>query len=110
MLRFRVRPITLVRSDSKSGRFTAPIAEPIAPETAYGVYTIAMKTARSIPEGIFERTERQVRRERRSGSEVHAAALGETTDMMNRACEAAGDEEDAFLAIAGRHALHRVEW
>ncbi len=66
-----------------------------------------MKTARSNPDGIFERAERQTRRSR---SEVHAAAPGDLTDAMNRVCEAVGDEEDAFLAIASRHALHRVEW
>ena len=69
-----------------------------------------MQSVESLPDDDVDREERVVRRKRRSRSEVHAAALGETTDMMNRVCEAAGDEEDAFLAIAGRHALNRVEW
>ena len=37
-------------------------------------------------------------------------APDEVTDSMNRVCEDVGNEEDAFLAAAGRHALDRVEW
>ena len=78
-----------------------------------------MKTAVSIPDDIFERAERLVRRERRSRSEVYAAALDEyvarhahdeVTDGMNRACDAIGDDDDLFLAAAGRGVLDRVEW
>ncbi|MDE0457958.1 MAG: hypothetical protein OXI15_11755 [Chromatiales bacterium] len=78
-----------------------------------------MKTAVSIPDEIFERAERLARRHRRSWSEVYAAALDEyvarhapdeVTDTMNRVCEEAGDENDSFLAAAGRLALDRVEW
>ena len=55
----------------------------------------------------------------RSRSEVYAAALDEcvarhapdeVTDTMNRVCEEVGDENDSFLAAAGRLALDRVEW
>ena len=82
-------------------------------------YTPGMKTAVSIPDEIFERAERLARRHRRSRSEVYAAALDEyvarhapdeVTDTMNRVCEEVGDENDAFLAAAGRRALDRVEW
>ena len=78
-----------------------------------------MKTAVSIPDEIFERAERLAERHRRSRSEVYAAALDEyvarhapdeVTDAMNRVCEQVGEQADAFLAAAGRHALHRVEW
>ena len=78
-----------------------------------------MKTAVSIPDEIFARAERLARRARRSRSEVYAAALDEyvarhspdeVTDTMNRVCDEVGGEEDAFLAAAGHHALHRVEW
>ena len=78
-----------------------------------------MKTAVSIPDDIFERAERLVRRERRSRSEVYAAALDEyvarhahdeVTDGMNRACDAIGGDDDLFLAAAGRGVLDRVEW
>ena len=78
-----------------------------------------MKTAVSIPDDIFERAERLARRERRSRSQLYAAALDEyvarhahdeVTDTMNRVCEEVGDGTDAFLAAAGRRVLERVEW
>ena len=82
-------------------------------------YAAGMKTAVSIPDDIFERAERLADRERRSRSEVYAAALDEyvarhahdeVTETMNRVCDAVGDEQDAFLAAAGRSVLDRVEW
>ena len=78
-----------------------------------------MKTAVSIPDDIFERAEQLARQEQRSRSELYAAALhdyvarharDEVTEAMNRACEAIGDADDAFLAAAGRRVLDRVEW
>ena len=78
-----------------------------------------MKTAVSIPDDIFERAERLAQRNQRSRSEVYAAALGEyvarhaheeITDAMNRVCDEIGDNDDAFLATAGRRLLDRVEW
>ena len=69
-----------------------------------------MQSVESHPDDDVDREEQVARRKQRSRSEVHAAALGEVTGTMNRVCEAVGDEEDAFLAIAGRHALNRVEW
>ena len=78
-----------------------------------------MKTAVSIPDDIFERAERLVRRRQCSRSEVYAAALDEyvarhtdddVTDTMNRACDEVGGDREAFLAAAGRRILDRVEW
>lgn len=78
-----------------------------------------MKTAVSIPDDIFERAERLASQERRSRSDVYAAALDEylarhareeVTDTMNRVCDEVGDTDDAFLAAAGRQVLDRVEW
>ena len=78
-----------------------------------------MKTAVSIPHDIFERAERLASQERRSRSDVYAAALDEylarhareeVTDTMNRVCDEVGDTDDAFLAAAGRQVLDRVEW
>ena len=37
-------------------------------------------------------------------------AHDEVTDGMNRACDAIGDDDDLFLAAAGRGVLDRVEW
>ena len=78
-----------------------------------------MKTAVSIPDEIFQRAERLAKRDRRSRSELYAAALDEyvarhspdeVTDAMNRVCETVGDEEDTFIAAAGRRVLDRIEW
>ncbi len=78
-----------------------------------------MKTAVSIPDDIFKRAERLASQERRSRSDVYAAALDEylarhareeVTDAMNRVCDELGETDDAFLAAAGRQVLDRVEW
>lgn len=78
-----------------------------------------MKTAVSIPDDIFERAERLASQERRSRSDVYAAALDEylarhareeVTDTMNRVCDELGETDDAFLSAAGRQVLDRVEW
>ena len=71
-------------------------------------YTRGMKTAVSIPDEIFERAERLARRCRRSRSDVYAAALDEY--VARHAPEEVGDENNSFLAAAGRLALNRVEW
>ncbi len=78
-----------------------------------------MKTAVSIPDDIFERAERLASQGRRSRSEVYAAALDgylarhardEVTDAMNRVCGDTGENDDAFLAAAGRRVLADTEW
>ena len=78
-----------------------------------------MKTAVSIPDDIFERTERLVSQRGRSRSEVYAAALDEylarhagdeVTDAMNQVCGEVGENNDAFLAAAGRRVLANTEW
>ena len=78
-----------------------------------------MKTAVSIPDDIFERAERLALRERRTRSDVYAAALDEyvarhshdeVTDTMNRVCDEVGDDHDAFLDAAGHRVLDRTEW
>ena len=78
-----------------------------------------MKTAVSIPDDIFERAERLAMQERRSRSEVYAAALDEylarrtpdeVTDAMNRVCGEIGGNDDGFLAAAGRRVLTDTVW
>ena len=78
-----------------------------------------MKTAVSIPDDIFERAERLASQEQRSRSEVYATALDEylarhvrdeVTDTMNHVCDEVGENEDGFLAAAGRRVLDRVDW
>ncbi len=78
-----------------------------------------MKTAVSIPDEVFEKVERLAKRERRSRSEVFSAALreyvarhtpDEVTEAMDRVCAAVSDEQDGFVATAGRRILERTEW
>ncbi len=78
-----------------------------------------MKTAVSIPDDVFQRVERLASQERRSRSEVYAAALveylarhvhDEVTDAMNRVCGEVDQNNDAFLAAAGRRVLADTEW
>ena len=78
-----------------------------------------MKTAVSIPDEIFEKAERLARRANRSRSELFAAALAEyvarhspdeVTEAMNRVCADVGDQQDVFVAAAGRRVLEQTEW
>jgi metal-responsive CopG/Arc/MetJ family transcriptional regulator len=78
-----------------------------------------MKTAVSIPDDVFDRAERFAKQAKRSRSEVFSAALREyvarhapddVTEAMNRVCEGAQQEPDAFSGAAGRRVLERTEW
>jgi metal-responsive CopG/Arc/MetJ family transcriptional regulator len=78
-----------------------------------------MKTAVSIPDDVFKRVERLVKRARKSRSEVYSAALreyvarhapDEVTEAMNRVCGQVADRTDAFIGAAGRRILENVEW
>jgi metal-responsive CopG/Arc/MetJ family transcriptional regulator len=78
-----------------------------------------MKTAVSIPDDVFEKAERLARRAKRSRSEVFSAALAEyvarhapdeVTDAMDRVCAEVGDQQDRFVAAAGRRLLQNIEW
>ena len=79
-----------------------------------------MKTAVSIPDEVFEKVERLAQRARRSRSEVYSAALteyvarhasDEVTEAMDRVCDQVGGDDDrAFVSVAARRGLERVEW
>ena len=78
-----------------------------------------MKTAVSIPDEVFEKVERLVRRGRRSRSEVFSAALteyvarhapDEVTAAMDRVCAEVNDQPDIFTASASRRVLEKTEW
>ena len=82
-------------------------------------YTPGMKTAVSIPDEIFKKVERLARRARRSRSAVFSAALkeyiarhtsDEVTEVMNAVCDEVGNQDDAFVATAGRRVLENTEW
>ena len=78
-----------------------------------------MKTAVSIPDDVFERAERFARQAKRSRSELFSAAVREyvarhapddVTEAMNRVCESAQKEPDAFAGAAARRVLEQTEW
>ncbi|MDD5558867.1 hypothetical protein [Candidatus Methylomirabilis sp.] len=87
--------------------------------THYDGYTIGMKTAVSIPDGVFEKAERFARRMKKSRSELYSRALSEylarhapdhVTEAMDQVCAELGAEPDAFVSTASRRVLERSEW
>lgn len=82
-------------------------------------YTPGMKTAVSIPDGLFEEAERLAKRTKRSRSRVFSDALreylarhssNEITRAMDEALSEIGIEEDGFGAASARRTLERNEW
>jgi metal-responsive CopG/Arc/MetJ family transcriptional regulator len=77
-----------------------------------------MKTAVSIPDEVFKKSERLARRTGRSRSRLYSDALSdyvvrhapeELTEAMKCVCDAVGDQEDSFVSAAARRILERVE-
>lgn len=82
-------------------------------------YTRGMKTAVSIPDDVFEKVERLVRRAGKSRSEVYSEALreyiarhapDEVTEAMDRVCAEVGEPTDVFVGAAARRVLERTDW
>jgi metal-responsive CopG/Arc/MetJ family transcriptional regulator len=78
-----------------------------------------MKTAVSIPDGVFARAERLARRTQTSRSHLFSSALreylarhapDEVTEAMDRVCARVGDQPDALVTAAARRTLERSEW
>ena len=78
-----------------------------------------MKIAVSIPDDLFEQVERLRRQERRSRSDVFAAALteyfgthaaDEVTEAMNRVCADVNTAPNDFFQTASRRILEQSEW
>ncbi|MBI2749269.1 MAG: ribbon-helix-helix protein, CopG family [Burkholderiales bacterium] len=78
-----------------------------------------MKTAVSIPDDVFEATQRLAQRTRKSRSRIFSEALKEyvarhapdqVTEAMDRVCADLGMQEDRFVASASRRILKRSEW
>ena len=79
-----------------------------------------MKTAVSIPEDVFVGAERLAKRTKRSRSDIYAAAVREylarhsgdaVTEAMNSVMEQiSATGTDAFVSLAARNTLERVEW
>jgi len=78
-----------------------------------------MKTAVSIPDGLFEKAEQLARRMNKSRSQLFSHALAEyvarhapdsVTESMNQVCAEVAPEPDAFVSAASRRTLERSEW
>lgn len=78
-----------------------------------------MKTAISLPDGVYKRAERTAKRLKKSRSQLYAEAVAEyiarhdpdeVTEAMDRVCEAVDSRPDPALARAARQALQRTEW
>jgi predicted transcriptional regulator len=82
-------------------------------------YTKGMKTAVSIPDGVFEDAEQLAKRLNTSRSELYARALAQfigehapdrVTDALNAVADAAAAGSDEFVQAAARRTLERSEW
>jgi hypothetical protein len=78
-----------------------------------------MKTAVSIPEGVFKQTERLARHLGKSRSEIYSLALAEylarhapeyLTETYDRVCADIGAGTDPFVSGAARRILEDSEW
>lgn len=80
-----------------------------------------MKTAISLPDGLFAAVERLVERSKRPRSEVYAAALreyvarhspDEVTEALDRVVEECGPSapDAGFAGAAARYVLEAAEW
>ena len=78
-----------------------------------------MKIAISVPDDVFEESERLIRATRRSRSELYTLALSEylarhapdrVTEAMDRVASAVAEPVDEFVAEAARRTLSHVEW
>jgi metal-responsive CopG/Arc/MetJ family transcriptional regulator len=78
-----------------------------------------MKTAISVPDGIFKKAERLARRLRKSRSQLYSEAVAEyllrhdpdaITEQMNRVCKNVDTRPDELVDSAARRVLERTEW
>ena len=79
-----------------------------------------MKTAVSLPDGVYREAEGYAKRTRKSRSQLYAEALAEylarhapdeVTESMNVVVDELGDPApDSFVRRAGRRVLGSVEW
>jgi hypothetical protein len=90
------------------------IEEPAGPG-----YTSSMKTAISLPDGVFREAEQFARRFKKSRSQLYAEAIVEylerhapdaITESMNRVWEKLGPGEAAFVSAAAGNVLGGESW
>ena len=82
-------------------------------------YTNGMKTAISLPDGVFRAAEKHARRCRKSRSQLYSEAISEylarhapdeVTEAMNRVVDQLEQSTDPFVTAAARRILERSEW
>ncbi|MFI5379317.1 MAG: hypothetical protein ACHRHE_08470 [Tepidisphaerales bacterium] len=78
-----------------------------------------MKTAISVPDGVFREADRHARKMGKSRSELYSQAMSEyllrhtpdaVTESMNKVCDRIGGEPDIFATAASRHLLRKETW
>ncbi|MBS1109763.1 MAG: uncharacterized protein H6Q88_1755 [Anaeromyxobacteraceae bacterium] len=78
-----------------------------------------MKTAISLPDGLFEEADRLARRLDKSRSQLYREAVAEyvarhdpdeVTRAVDRVCERLDPRDDGFARAAARRVLGRSEW
>lgn len=78
-----------------------------------------MRTAVSLPDGVFRAAERHARRAKKSRSQLYAEAISEylarhapeeVTEGMNRVVDQLKVSTDPFVAAAARRILGRSQW
>lgn len=78
-----------------------------------------MKTAVSVPDGVFHAAERHARRLRKSRSQLYSEALSEyltrhtpdeVTEAMNQVVDELHGPADLFVTAAVRRTLEQTEW
>jgi metal-responsive CopG/Arc/MetJ family transcriptional regulator len=78
-----------------------------------------MKTAISIPDRVYARAEKTAKRLGKSRSQLYAEAVAEyvarhdpdeTTDTMNRVCDAVDTRADQFMRAAAGRILRGTAW
>lgn len=78
-----------------------------------------MKTAISLPDGVFREADRHARRTGKSRSQLYSEAVSEylarhspdsVTEAMNSVCERIGLQDDGFVRAAAKRMLKKESW
>jgi len=83
------------------------------------LYSVAVKTAVSIPDAIFRAADRLAQRRKISRSELYATALAQylesadrenVTERLDEVHGGLDNEQDTFVAEAARQTIERTGW
>ena len=82
-------------------------------------YTIGMKTAISLPEGVFKEAEKFAHKMKKSRSQLYSEAITEylarhapndITEAMNAVCEKMGNIDTKFTRTSAKKLLSKEKW